>query len=156
MAESLTVAYRHFGLGGSRPYLVLDIAGINAWSGPVVGLLDSGADRTVLPAGYAPLMGYTAADLEATQGTQVGGSLTLRSAKTPARAYVPEIPELVFEISPFFVQGCQTALWGRADVMRQFDITIMECAQLFSLTRSTGLVSRSSAATFARGFARPS
>lgn len=138
MADSLTVAYRDFGLGGSRPYLVLDVTGINGKSGRVLGLLDSGADRTVLPVGYAPLMGYTGADLDTTQGTQVGGSLTLRNAKTPAQAYIPEIPGLTFEIWPSFVQGCQTALWGRADFMRQFNITIMERAQQFVLTRSNG------------------
>jgi hypothetical protein len=36
------------------------------------------------------------------------------------------------------VQGCQNALWGRCDLMQQFDVTIMERDQQFSLTRSDG------------------
>ncbi len=138
MATPLLVAYRDFGWGGVRPYLVLHVTGINGSSGVIPGLLDSGADRTVLPAGYATLMGYTAADLVTVQGTQVGGSVTLRNATKPSMAYVPEIPDLVFPINPCFVQGCQNALWGRCDLMKQFDITIMERAQQFSLTRSDG------------------
>jgi hypothetical protein len=135
MSDSLRIAYRDFGWGGVRPYLVLHVTGINGTSGLIPGLLDTGADRTVLPAGYAPLMGYTAADLGTKQGTQVGGSVTLKNAKTPCRAYVPEIPDLVFEIRPCFVQGCQNALWGRADLMNNFDVTIMEREQQFLLTR---------------------
>lgn len=78
-------------------------------------------------------MGYTTEDLESMRGTQVGGSVTLHNAKTPVRAFVPEIPQVIFEVMPSFVQGCQTALWGRLDLMRQFDITIMERRQQFTL-----------------------
>ena len=52
-----------------------------------------------------------------------------------SKAYVPEIPEYVFEISPCFVQGCQIALWGCTDFMHQFDVHIMERSQRFELTR---------------------
>jgi hypothetical protein len=103
----------------------------------IPGLLDSGADSTVLPVGYAPLMGYSGADLVFEQGTQVGGSVTLRRAIKPSKAYVPEFPELVFDVAPFFVDGCQHALWGRADLMRHFDVTIMERRQQFLLDPST-------------------
>jgi Retroviral aspartyl protease len=135
MPDSLLIAYRDFGWGGVRPYLVLHVTGINGASGLLPGLLDTGADSTVLPAGYAPLMGYTATDLETMQGTQVGGSVTLKNAKSPSKAYVPEIPDLVFDIRPCFVQGCQNALWGRADLLKNFDVTIMERKQQFLLTR---------------------
>jgi hypothetical protein len=80
-------------------------------------------------------MGYTAADLDTQQGTQVGGSVTLKNAKVPSTAYVPEIPGFVFDIRPCFVQGCQNALWGRADLMANFDVTIMERKQQFLLVR---------------------
>jgi hypothetical protein len=93
VADPLVIAYRDFGWGGARPYLVLHVTGINGQSGLIPGLLDSGADNTVLPAGYAPLMGYTGDDLVTMQGTQVGGSITLRNATQPSRAYVPEIPD---------------------------------------------------------------
>jgi len=129
------VAYRDFGWGGVRPYLVLQVTGPNGRSGLIPGLLDSGADNTVLPAGYAPLMGYAGGDLVTSQGTQVGGSVTLRNATTPSRAYVPEMPNVVFPILPCFVHGCQNALWGRSDLMQQFDVTIMDRRQQFALTR---------------------
>lgn len=133
--DTLTVEYRDFAGGVLRPYLFLHITGINGRSGVIPGLLDCGADNTVLPAGYAPLMGYTAADLDTSQGTQVGGSVTLRTATKASKAYVPEIPDLVFDMKPCFIQGCQNALWGRADLMQHFDVTIMERTQRFSLTR---------------------
>lgn len=136
MADTLLVAYRDFGWGGARPYLVLHVTGIKGRSGLVIpGLLDSGADSTVLPAGYAPLMGYTGEDLVTEQGTQVAGSVTLRTAVQPSQAYIPEMPHVVFDIKPRFVQGCQNALWGRADLMQCFDVTIMDRQQQFSLTR---------------------
>jgi hypothetical protein len=59
--------------------------------------------------------------------------VTLLRAIRPSRAYVPEFPELAFEMAPFFVHGCQHALWGRADLMRHFDITISERRQQYLL-----------------------
>jgi hypothetical protein len=134
MTQRLIVAYRDVGFGMARPYLVLRVSGVDGRGGLIPGLIDSGADRTVLPAGYASLMGYGPQDLESVQGLQVGGSVILRNAKTPSRAFVPEIPHVVFEITPSFVDGCQTALWGRADVMRRFDVTIVERHQRFILS----------------------
>lgn len=124
-----------FGYGGARPYLFLHVTGLDGRGRVIPGLIDSGADRSVLPAGYAPIMGYSGADLAFVQGSQVSGSVTLRRATTPAAAYVPEFPDLIFDMAPFFVDGCQHALWGRADLMRHFDVTIMERLQQFSLTR---------------------
>ena len=134
MSEKLVVAYRDFGWGGVRPYLVLQVTGTNGRERAIPGLVDSGADSTVLPAGYAPLMGYTGADLVTKPGTQVGGSVTLRIATKPSTAYVPELPSFVFSITPYFVQGCQTALWGRADLMQQFDVTFRDRSQTFELS----------------------
>jgi hypothetical protein len=102
-----------------------------------LGLIDSGADGTVLPAGYAPLMGYEPGDLEAQQGTQVGGGLTMLRAIKAARAFVPEMPDLVIDFKPCFVHGCQTALWGRKDLLHHFDVHIMERRKQFLLTPST-------------------
>jgi hypothetical protein len=81
-------------------------------------------------------MGYAPGDLTAQQGTQVGGGLTMWRATKPAHAFIPEFPERVFEIEPYFVHGCQTALWGRKDLLHHFDIRIMERNKQFSLTPS--------------------
>jgi hypothetical protein len=132
----LIVAYRDLGLGDYRPYLVLTVTGPDGSKrGPIAGLIDTGADGTVLPSGYAPLMGYTVADIVAEQGTQVGGSVTMWRATRPSQAYIPELPDVVFAFNPCFVQGCQIPLWGRSDLMQHFDVTIMERHKQFSLTR---------------------
>lgn len=135
MAADLIVAYRDLGLGEPRPFLVLAVTGPRGAKGPIAGLIDSGADGTVLPAGYAPLMGYSASELVAQQGAQVGGSVTMWQATRPSQAFIPEIPDLVFDLSPCFVHGCQTALWGRKDLLHHFDVHIMERRKQFSLTR---------------------
>jgi Retroviral aspartyl protease len=123
----LIVPYRDLGLGDARPYLVLTVTGPDGTKrGPIPGLIDTGADGTVLPAGYAPLMGYTAADIVGQQGTQVGGSVTMWRATRPSRAFIPEIPGVVFDLNPCFVQGSQIALWGRGDLMHHFEVSIAE------------------------------
>ena len=134
MAE-LIVAYRDLGLGEPRPFLVLSVTGPAGAKGPIPGLIDTGADGTVLPAGYAPLMGYSPADIKAQQGAGVGGSVTMHQATRPSKAAIPEVPGFEFEIHPCFVDGCQIALWGRKDLMQHFDVKIMERRQQFSLTR---------------------
>ncbi len=134
MPDPLVVPYRELGLGGARPYLFLHVTGLDGRGRMIPGLIDSGADSSVLPVGYAPIMGYSGTDLAVVQGSQVSGSVTLRRAITPATAYVPEFPDLAFDMSPFFVDGCQHALWGRADLMLHFDVTIMERLQQFLLS----------------------
>lgn len=59
----LLVVYRDLGLGEPRPILILHVTGPRGAKGDIAGLIDTGADGTVLPAGYAPLMGYTPADI---------------------------------------------------------------------------------------------
>jgi hypothetical protein len=129
MPERLVVPYRELGLGGVRPYLFLRITGLAGHARMIPGLIDSGADRSVLPAGFAPLLGYTLADLVRVQGSHVAGGMAMLEAARPSTACVPELPSHAFEMSPFFVQGCQQALWGRADLMRRFDVTISESRQ---------------------------
>jgi hypothetical protein len=137
MSDPLVVPYRELGISGARPYLFLHLTGLDGRGRMIPSLIDSGADSTVLPVGYAPLMGYSRVDLIFEQGTQVGGSITLRRAIRPSRGCVPEFPDLIFDVTPFFVDGCQHALWGRADLMRHFDVTIMERRQQFTLRLST-------------------
>jgi hypothetical protein len=137
MPDPLVVPYRELGVGGSRPYLFLHVTGLDGLGRMIPGLIDSGADSTVLPAGYAPLLGYAHGDLVFEQGTQVAGSVALRRATKASRAYVPEFPDLVFDLAPLFVEGCQHALWGRADLMWHFDVTIMERRRRFTLSLST-------------------
>jgi len=134
-AQPLIVGYRNFAGDGARPYLVLHVTGPNGRSGPIWGLIDSGADCSSLPLGFASLMGYTPADLKADTGAQAGGSLPYHQALKPCHAYVPEVADLVMEMHPIFVDGSQSPLWGRRDFMRYYNVTIMETQQAFSITR---------------------
>lgn len=87
MPNPLVVPYSELGFGGARPYLFLQVTGLDGRGRTIPGLIDSGADNSVLPAGYAPIMGYSGANLAFVQGSQVSGSVTLRCATKPAAAY---------------------------------------------------------------------
>ncbi|MCP9490946.1 MAG: hypothetical protein MSC31_13905 [Solirubrobacteraceae bacterium MAG38_C4-C5] len=103
-------------------------------SGPIVGLVDSGADRTCLPMGYATLIGYAADQLELHQGQGVGGSLSLWQAMTPATAVVAGLPHPEIELRPTFIEGGSTPLWGRADFFATFGVCFDERAQQFTIS----------------------
>ncbi|MGI9183770.1 MAG: hypothetical protein ACR2GZ_02220 [Solirubrobacteraceae bacterium] len=128
------IGYRDFGQGGARPYLVMRVTGINGKTGIVWGLVDSGADRTSMPFGFASLMGYTPADLTLELGTGAGGAITMYVSHKQSTAVVPEIPAVSVAFEPIFIQGGKTVLWGRHDFMRKFDVGIMESTQRFSIT----------------------
>jgi hypothetical protein len=115
---------------------VLNVTGPAGAKGQIPGLIDTGADGTVLPIGYASLMGYTGSDMVAEQGTGVGGTLTMHRATKPSKALVPEIPDLEFVLNPSFAEGCRMALWGRKDLLQHFDVKFMERQQQFLLTRA--------------------
>lgn len=79
-------------------------------------------------------MGYVGADLQLRQGVQAGGAMSFYEALRSCTAYVPEIPEIVITFNPLFIQGARTILWGRRDVMMQYDVAIMESRRFFSIT----------------------
>jgi hypothetical protein len=133
---SVELAYSNPFGHGARPYLALHLIGINGQSGPIVGLLDSGADTTALPAGYAALMGYQAPQLERVEVSTAKGSGHAWRAIVPCTASVVGAtpPLLTSEMRPTFVETA-TPLWGRGDVMRMFvAVAIEDAAQRFTLT----------------------
>lgn len=134
MPDPLVVPYRELGAGGARPYLFVCVSGPMERARTIPGLIDSGADRTVLPIGFAPLLGYGRSDLARMEGSHAAGTMPMLEALKPATAFVPQLPDLLFEMRPFFVQGCQQALWGRADLMLRFDVTISESRREALLT----------------------
>ena len=79
---------------GARPYLYMIAGGINGRNGPVLGVVDSGADMTCFPEGYAPLMGFSDDDLESLAASQAGGDATFRRAKHEIEMWLPEMPEV--------------------------------------------------------------
>jgi hypothetical protein len=112
----------------------MHVTGINGRSGAVVGLVDSGADTTSFPFGYASLMGYSLATLRQQSSVGVAGATASYVAQAPCSMLVPEIPAVVVQIYPAFVPGSQLVLWGRQDFMARFDVAMMEKQQRFSIT----------------------
>jgi hypothetical protein len=112
--------------GWLRPYLWLILKGPRAHAGiPIVGLVDTGADKSVLPKDYAKLLGYAADDLEPVEVGQMEGSAEAWGAQEPCEAFVNGIPGVKFEIQPLFVATLD-ALWGRADLMMTYTVCVSE------------------------------
>jgi hypothetical protein len=98
----------------------------------ISGLVDTGADRSVLPIDYAEELGYTVDDLAPVEVGQVEGSASAWLAKKPCKAFVDGIPATEFEIAPLFVASLNV-LWGRADLMMNFTISVSEKDQELTL-----------------------
>lgn len=116
-----------------RPYLWLVLTGPYGGEEILIsGLVDTGADRSVLPIDYAQTLGYKVDDLAPAEIGQVEGSASAWTAQKPCQASVDGIPNIKFEIEPLFVAGLN-ALWGRADLMINFTISISEKDQELTL-----------------------
>jgi hypothetical protein len=117
--------------GEKRPYLWLVLEGPSGTPERVVGLIDSGADASILPSGYAALLGYSDDQLEEIEALQLQGTLTLLRAAVPLAAYVLGAPDRTFEIRPAFVGGSHV-IWGR-DFMHAYAVSLVESDQQFAL-----------------------
>jgi len=118
---------------GSRPYLTLMLIGINQQRGNVIGLVDSGADTTQLPLGYASLMGYDQTTLSTSQIGTAGAVTQVFQAKQPCEAFVVGLAGVVFKLAPVFSPSSPYVLWGRSDFMAAFGVSIYEARQEFEL-----------------------
>ena len=128
---SFTAPYRPGPDGQLRPYLLLTLIGLKQEI-MISGLVDTGADRSVLPIDYAEELGYTVDDLAPVEVGQVEGSASAWLAQKPCGAIVDGIPELEFEITPLFVASLN-ALWGRADLMMAYRVSVSEKDQELTL-----------------------
>ncbi|MGH3429264.1 MAG: hypothetical protein ACRDQZ_17140 [Mycobacteriales bacterium] len=132
-AGSFTAPYRSGPDGQLRPYLLLTLIGLQSGRQIMIsGLVDTGADRSVLPIDYAEELGYTVDDLDPVEVGQVEGSASAWMAKKPCWALVDGIPEIKFEITPLFVASLN-ALWGRADLMMAYTVSVSEKDQELTL-----------------------
>jgi hypothetical protein len=98
----------------------------------IQGLVDTGAHRSVLPIDYAEELGYKVDDLAPVQVGQVEGSATVWEAQKPCEVFVDDIPDVKFEIKPLFAANL-AALWGRADLMMTYTVSVSEKDQELSL-----------------------
>lgn len=119
---------------GARPYLVLHVTAPSGKSGNIWGLIDSGADATSLPLGFASLMGYRPTDLDQREAQQVSGKIDVWVPREPCRAELVGLPDYSFDLTPTFVDGSTHALWGRADFFSAFGVEFDETARCFILT----------------------
>lgn len=130
---SFTAPYRPGPDGQLRPYLLLTLIGRQPNREILIsGLVDTGADRSVLPIDYAEELGYTADDLAPVEVGQVEGSASAWIAQKPCEAFVDGIPDIKFEIKPLFVASLN-ALWGRADLMMTYTVSVSEKDQELTL-----------------------
>jgi hypothetical protein len=130
---SATAPYRLGSDGHPRPYLWLTLKGPRGGSEvPIVGLVDTGADKSVLPIDYAQLLGYKVEDLAPVEVGQVEGSASAWDAQKPCEAFVNGVASVKFEIQPLFVATLD-ALWGRADLMMTYVVSVSEKDQELSL-----------------------
>jgi hypothetical protein len=121
---------------GHRPYLGVHLDGVNGRGGDVVGLLDTGADSTALPIGFASLMGYGPATLRAITVGTASAPASAFQATQPCTANVLGITTAApLTLQPVFVFGASASvLWGRSDLMSAFKVCFEESSRHFMLT----------------------
>ncbi len=108
------------------------MTGINGASGNVTGLIDTGADITQLPVGFASLMGYDASTLESIPIGTAGAVTQVLRAKKPCQGYVVGVPSVVMDFLPVF-SASPYVLWGRTDFMAAFGVSVDERSQEFTI-----------------------
>ncbi len=101
---------------------------------PIVGIIDTGADTSVLPDGYRGLLGYDGRHLEAAQIQQVQGTASVHQATLAATCEIVGVSGFSFDMRPMFVPGAQNALWGRLDFLAACLLEVDEGSQTFTLT----------------------
>jgi hypothetical protein len=108
-----------------RPYIWVVVRGPSGREIEIRGLVDSGADKSVLPVGYAALLGYSSSNLKPEEIGQVEGKAQGKDAQVPCTAHVRGRPRAPFSMWPLFVDTLEP-LWGRADLMHAYVITISQ------------------------------
>lgn len=100
----------------------------------ILGLIDTGADTSILPFGYASLLGYTVGSLKASQAQQVQGVADVHQATESSMAWIAGAPQITFTTLPIFIPGALNALWGRRDFLQTFPVAFFEARKEFVIT----------------------
>lgn len=109
-----------------RPYLPLTLEGLRGTGlVSVAGLVDTGADKSVLPMDFVEMLGYREQDLRRANVDQLQGSVSGLAARKPCIAFVKGVEEVKFEMKPLFVDGPHV-LWGRGDLMKTYEVCVSE------------------------------
>jgi hypothetical protein len=99
---------------------------------PIRGLVDCGADNTVLPRDYIALLGYDPDSLTPCNVRQVEGSCDGHEAITPCKATVIGVEGIEFDLWPFFM-ATHDPLWGRTDFLSVFHLIMEQTHERFDL-----------------------
>lgn len=135
-SETIPYEYGHGKARKRKPYLWLTLKGLRgAGEVSINGLVDTGADKSVLPKGYAKMLGYKDDDLRTATVNQLQGSVSGWAAKEPCTAFVRGVKEVKFEMKPLFVDGLQV-LWGRGDLMSTYEVCVSEKRKQLTLRLS--------------------
>lgn len=132
MATRVKVPYQAGPDGEMRPYLWLRLTSDRGGEITTLGLLDTGADKTVLGTAYIDALGLRDVDLEPLQVETVHGSSSAWRALRPISGVLPDADELVVPLEVLFIDGVSIPLWGR-DFMRVYSVAVDEPAKQFSL-----------------------
>lgn len=135
----ITLPYQRHALNQAdalyRPFLWLDLTGPGGQA-RVQGIVDSGADFSCLPLGYAQILGYPPESLQEFQGSQVQGAMTFYRATQPLSALLPsDSQDGAFQLHPNFVANAEMILWGRLDFFQTWGVGFSEPAKQFTLMR---------------------
>lgn len=118
-----------------RPYVFFELQGRDGSWRRAQGLIDTGADVSVLPLVRAVQLGVDADSLVPERGQQVVGSIVIWKGRTPLRARIVGLEANEFDLMPAFVQALQTPLLGRMDFMSRWGVKIDEPARRLGLER---------------------
>jgi hypothetical protein len=119
-----------------RPYVTLQLRGPNGEPLTLIGLLDTGADFSMLPLDVAIELGVTTDVLRPTAVHQATGSATVQRAAEPIAARLVGTA-VEFPLEPMYAPGLgeepRDVLWGRRDFLRHWDLWLSERNKRFDL-----------------------
>lgn len=118
--------------GTYRPYLWLDMRTEVGTGIQVRGLLDTGADVTLLDSAYLSALGLNEADLEPVYVDGPAGKLTGGRSRTVVLASLPGAPGNAAPLRPIFTDAAGEVRWGR-DFMSLYAVAFDEQSRQFSL-----------------------
>jgi hypothetical protein len=97
-------------------------------------LVDTGADYSILPQGYAGYLGVDLSDCDEKPCTTAGGPGVVRVHPIPLEAEVQAMG-VRFAMRSAFTEYGNTVLLGREDFFKEFRVTVNEVDQTFTLEK---------------------
>ena len=131
MAGRIKFSYEEGQGGVLRPYLWLNLYAKQRGFAKVRGLLDTGADVSLLGLEDAQLLGLTPDDLEDLSARGPAGEVPGQRARSGIRVVLPGASGGT-ALRPIFMEGGLGARWGR-DFMANYGVAFDERTSQFSL-----------------------